>query len=43
MIYNWNEIGIVEITNFYLYGDIAVPEDKTCADILKLTVLCNII
>lgn len=35
MAYNWDEIGITEITNFYLYGDIVVPEDKTNDSIIR--------
>ncbi|MEZ5678970.1 MAG: calcium-binding protein [Nitrosomonas sp.] len=35
MAYNWDEIGITEITNFYLYDDIVVPEDKTNDSIIR--------
>ena len=35
MAYEWNELGINEITNLYLYGQTTTPSDLTSSSLIR--------
>jgi len=37
MVYNWTQLGVIEITNLYLYGTPATPSDLTDEAIIRPT------